>query len=750
MSYLYDKLDSKETAAVKSLFATPKDKVDIKTVDSLMYAYFQDYLGQNGLKYRIGLPNKTSYEIISEGISKLKKQYPSVNILDQKNTVFLLDEIQWIKDCLYLEEEEYQDADRVGKVKAQQENQPQRLAKNSKTRKAVFELMRFYDKALHERGVLSFSDMRILALEQSKNYPKQQYTHIIVDESQDLTRAQLLFLRQIYNQKDYSSFAFIVDTAQSIYAQSWLGAGRTFSSIGFNMVGRSNSLSKNFRTTTQISQAAYSLIEECPEIIEDENFVKPSLIDKQGQYPVIKAFRDEKAQAEFVSREIQQLLRNSSAKDIAVIARFKNQLECVKGILESNGLTCQFFTQKETTFDSESIKLITMHSIKGLEFRVVIIIGLDSRVLPYYSKTDAESRMEEELKERKLLYVGMTRATETLYLLSSAPSSKFLNDINPTYLRVDGNCRISKFYKISTADYRFRDKVPDIHTHEEKIRQWMISELIDTYNYPMACIAVEFPVKAFSQKGYVDIAVQIYDQGRLTPFIFIETKCPGHSLEDGLNQVQSYMSHYRVCRYGAVTDGHNLIVIDQDFKPLNDIPRFKNAWLSSSLKTYSYLNFKTNIQYSLAVDDNDPTSLDLTGENKSRSVEQQNMSRLPVYGKIAAGVPLNMNPELEDVFYFPKEWHRGAEHYLLKIRGDSMQNAGIEDGDYVVVRHQTTAENLDIAVVALDESATLKRFNRMGDNIVLIAENPNYDPIMLTEEQVAVLGIAVGLVKEKS
>jgi SOS regulatory protein LexA len=126
------------------------------------------------------------------------------------------------------------------------------------------------------------------------------------------------------------------------------------------------------------------------------------------------------------------------------------------------------------------------------------------------------------------------------------------------------------------------------------------------------------------------------------------------------------------------------------------------------------------------------------------------MSRLPVYGKIAAGVPLDINPELEDVFYFPKEWHRGAEHYLLKIRGGSIQNAGIEDGDYVVVRQQPTAENLDIAVVALDENATLKRFNRMGDNILLIAENPKYDPIMLTEEQVAILGIAVGLVKQKT
>ena len=77
-----------------------------------------------------------------------------------------------------------------------------------------------------------------------------------------------------------------------------------------------------------------------------------------------------------------------------------------------------------------------------------------------------------------------------------------------------------------------------------------------------------------------------------------------------------------------------------------------------------------------------------------------------------------------------------------------MSNAGIEDNDYVVIRSQAGAENLDIAVVAIDDSATLKRFSRMGSNILLLAENPKYDPIMLNEDQVSILGVAVGLVKQ--
>ena len=107
-----------------------------------------------------------------------------------------------------------------------------------------------------------------------------------------------------------------------------------------------------------------------------------------------------------------------------------------------------------------------------------------------------------------------------------------------------------------------------------------------------------------------------------------------------------------------------------------------------------------------------------------------------------------MNLEEGEGFYFPAEWHRGAEHFVLKVRGDSMQNAGVCDGDYVVVRAQSTAENLELAVVAIEDDATLKKFNRMGSNVVLTSENPSYEPdTCLTEGQVVVLGVAVGLIK---
>jgi SOS regulatory protein LexA len=747
MGYLYDRVDQKGVAGFQNLFAAPEGRVTIKTVDSLMHAYFREYLEQKGLALETNMPKTKSYEIIGEGIEKLKKGFPAVKILNQRNAGFLLEEIGWIKDCLYLEEEEYQSADRKGKVRAQAANQPQRLPKNSDTRKAVYELMRFFDRECEQRGLIDFSAMRVLALEQVRRQARQKYTHIIVDEVQDLTRSQLLFLTAIQNPKDYGSILFIGDTAQSIYAQSWIGSGRSFASIGFNMAGRSNSLSKNYRTTTQISQAAYSLIRDCPEIIEDENYVEPSLLDKQGDYPVCKVFNDDPAQAAYLCREIKALQAFRAPGDIAVIARFRNQLDDIRIYLEKEGVKSQFFTDKENTFGSDAVKLVTMHSIKGLEFGVVFVIGLNDKVLPFHPSKDPESVADVEAQERRLLYVGMTRATEMLYLLASAAPSKFLADIDPQCLRVNRSSRIKRFYKLPVHEYRFRDKLQNAHAPEESVRQWLLAELEGTYGYPLPCLAVEYPVNGFSRKGYVDVALLIQEKGRTVPLMFFEIKRPGSDLDQALSQLKSYMSHCRECRYGAVTDGSEIVVVDGDFKPVSDIPCFKNSWLSASMLSYEYRNLRHGTDFRLLVDGADPSTLEVENRDCTVFVEGEDIAGLQVYGRIAAGKPVHMNAETDEVFYFPKEWHRGAEHFVLKVRGDSMGNAGISDGDHVVVRSQSTADNLDLAVVAIGEDATLKKFNRMGSHILLTAENPAYEPILLTEGQVSVLGIAVGLIK---
>jgi SOS-response transcriptional repressor LexA len=115
-------------------------------------------------------------------------------------------------------------------------------------------------------------------------------------------------------------------------------------------------------------------------------------------------------------------------------------------------------------------------------------------------------------------------------------------------------------------------------------------------------------------------------------------------------------------------------------------------------------------------------------------IERDQLDRIPVYSKIAAGQPITMNSELDQNIYLPKEWVRGGSYFILNISGDSMTGAKIDHGDLVVIRCQQSADNLDIAVVGIGEEGTLKRFSRMGSNVILLAENPKYDPIMIDEE----------------
>jgi len=748
MAYLYNKMEVLQHGEFQSLFEAPERKIDIRTIDSLMVPYFKTYAAQAKLKYRLGVPRSASYEIISEGIAKLKKRFPNASILDQKNTAFLLQEINWIKDCLYLDEEEYQEADRKGVLTSQVESFPQRLQKNSDTRKAIFELMRFYDDTVSTKGWVSFSEMRIQALKRAQECPEAKYTHVIIDESQDLTRSQLLFLKSICNQKEYSSIIFIVDTAQNIYPQSWLGSGNSFASIGFSMQGRSHSLSKNFRTTTQISKAAYSLIEKTPEIVEDENFVRPALIDKQGSYPVYKALNSDKAQADYLAAEIFKQRQSHPLGDVVIVARFKNQLERMLPALTGKGIACSYFTDQDVRFDTDSVKLITLHSIKGLEFPVVFIIGLNAKVLPYLPDTAAEGIHDDEIKERKLLYVGMTRATEKLYLISSAAPSRFINDIDPTFLRISSAKQMRQFYNVPIDKFRYPERLANVHSAEEKVRQWFMAELIATYGYPADCIGVEYPIKAFSQTGYVDIAVRINRDGQEAPFIFVETKRRGHNISEALKQVQSYMHHCSSCQYGVATDGAAIQVIERDGKQVNDLPVFRNTWGLSNTIRLTYRDLKSGKLAVFCFDPNDPTTVELDCQGDSELLDENNLAKIPVYGSIAAGQPLHMNTEHDENVYLPKAWVKGADYFALKVKGDSMIGAHIDNGDIVVARAQQAADNLDIVVVSLGEEGTLKRFSKMGNSAILLAENPKYDPILLDDVQVNILGLAVGVIKK--
>lgn len=139
------------------------------------------------------------------------------------------------------------------------------------------------------------------------------------------------------------------------------------------------------------------------------------------------------------------------------------------------------------------------------------------------------------------------------------------------------------------------------------------------------------------------------------------------------------------------------------------------------------------------------------GANAPRDVGGKPMfvQELPVMGKIAAGVPIEAISHASHNVAVPGQMLRqGADHYALEVKGDSMIDAGINDGDVVVIRETDVADNGDIVVALIEgQEATLKRYRRSGGAIALEAANPAYETRVVPEDKVRVQGRLVGLIR---
>ena len=130
----------------------------------------------------------------------------------------------------------------------------------------------------------------------------------------------------------------------------------------------------------------------------------------------------------------------------------------------------------------------------------------------------------------------------------------------------------------------------------------------------------------------------------------------------------------------------------------------------------------------------DDTPMDITS---------QEAAYVPVVGRIAAGGPILAEQSIEDIFPLPRQLVGEGTLFLLKVVGDSMINAAITDGDWVVVRQQPVAENGDIIAAMIDGEATVKTFKRSGSHVWLMPHNPTYTPIPGNEAEILGRVVAV-------
>lgn len=120
---------------------------------------------------------------------------------------------------------------------------------------------------------------------------------------------------------------------------------------------------------------------------------------------------------------------------------------------------------------------------------------------------------------------------------------------------------------------------------------------------------------------------------------------------------------------------------------------------------------------------------------------------LPLVGRVAAGMPLLAEQNVEEYLEVPSVLRKGDDDFVLRVRGDSMADAGILDGDFIVVHQQESAQNGEIVVALVEDEATTKRFFRDDDCVRLEPENDLYEPILLDADAVTVVGRVVGVLR---
>jgi len=138
-----------------------------------------------------------------------------------------------------------------------------------------------------------------------------------------------------------------------------------------------------------------------------------------------------------------------------------------------------------------------------------------------------------------------------------------------------------------------------------------------------------------------------------------------------------------------------------------------------------------------------PRTIEVVDE--SFNLPRRELVNIPVVGRVAAGEPLLAEQNISDYFPMPVELLPNADLFMLKVRGESMINTGILDGDTVIVARQETARNGEIVVAMVDDGATVKRFYRENGHFRLQPENDSMDPIIVNECRV--LGKVVGLLR---
>ena len=191
--------------------------------------------------------------------------------------------------------------------------------------------------------------------------------------------------------------------------------------------------------------------------------------------------------------------------------------------------------------------------------------------------------------------------------------------------------------------------------------------------------------------------------------------------------------------YGKITDKQSQIleyikseILNKGYPPsVRDICQAVN--LKSTSSVHSHLETLEKNGY-IRRDPTKPRTIEIIDDNFN--LVRREVVNVPMVGTVAAGQPILAIENIDNYFPIPSEYMPNEETFMLKVKGESMINAGILDGDNILVKRQTTAKNGDMVVALVEDSATVKTFYKENRHIRLQPENDYMDPIILPDVEI--------------
>ena len=382
------------------------ERVEVYAIDAIVERLYQ---------LNLGTPSFAADQLVRTLIEEA-----AVSVEDNRFSLdFMLTEWEEVVDAWQLQTwEAYRDVPRLGRRRRLPESQ----------RRLLWTVFEQVQSSLEERGLITRSQMYAQLAATFGDTRRSPFDYIIVDESQDISVAQLRFLAALGADRPNGLF-FAGDLGQRIFQQPF-----SWQSLGVEIRGRSRTLKINYRTSHQIRKRSDLLLgteiadtdgntEERSGTISVFNGPEPTLLIGQSI--------DEESMG--VGSWLKDLVnRGFEPHEISIFVRSSEQIERASAAVKSSGLQLNFLDYSVQVVGGR-VSVGTMQLAKGLEFRAVVVMACDDEVIPLQARIESvtdDSDLEDVYNtERHLLYVACTRARDYLLVTGVEPASEFLDDL---------------------------------------------------------------------------------------------------------------------------------------------------------------------------------------------------------------------------------------------------------------------------------------------------------------------------------